>query len=138
MRSERVFLDANILFSIAYGSPGLERLWSDAKKGEYELIASQYVIEEAKRNLDRREQQDTLDRHLGEVRVVPEADPTIPCPVPLPEKDRPVMMAALSCKADYLITGDVTHFGKYFGKKIRTLRICTPRGFFNIISRLSP
>jgi predicted nucleic acid-binding protein len=138
MSSERVFLDANILFSIAYGSPGLERLWSDAKKGEYELIASQYVIEEAKRNLDRREQQDTLDRHLGEVRVVPEADPTIPCPVPLPEKDRPVMMAALSCKADYLITGDVTHFGKYFGKKIRTLRICTPRGFFNIISRLSP
>jgi len=138
MRSERVFLDANILFSIASGSPGLERLWSDAKKGEYELIASQYVIEEAKRNLDRREQQDTLDRHLGEVRVVPEADPTIPCPVPLPEKDRPVMMAALSCKADYLITGDVTHFGKYFGKKIRTLRICTPRGFFNIISRLSP
>ncbi|MBP1739063.1 MAG: putative nucleic acid-binding protein, contains domain [Deltaproteobacteria bacterium] len=138
MRSERVFLDANILFSIAYGSPGLERLWSDAKKGEYELIASQYVIEEAKRNLDRREQQDTLDRHLSEVRVVPEADPTIPCPVPLPEKDRPVMMAALSCKADYLITGDVTHFGKYFGKKIRTLRICTPRGFFNIISRLSP
>ena len=138
MRSERVFLDANILFSIAYGSPGLERLWSDAKKGEYELIASQYVIEEAKRNLDRREQQDALNRHLSEVGVVPEADPTVPCPIPLPEKDRPVMMAALSCKADYLITGDVTHFGKYFGKKIRTLRICTPRDFFNIISKLTP
>ena len=138
MSSERVFLDANILFSIAYGSPGLERLWSDAKKGEYELIASQYVIEEAKRNLDRREQQDALDRHLSEVRVVPEADPTILCPIPLPGKDRPVMMAALSCKADYLITGDVTHFGKYFGKKIRTLRICTPRDFFNIISKQNP
>lgn len=138
MSSERVFLDANILFSIAYGSPGLERLWSDAKKGKYELIASQYVIEEAKRNLDRREQQDALNRHLSEVGVVPEADPTVPCPIPLPEKDRPVMMAALSCKADYLITGDVTHFGKYFGKKIRTLRICTPRDFFNIISKLSP
>jgi len=138
MISERVFLDANILFPIAYGSPGLERLWSDAKKGKYELIASQYVIEEAKRNLDRREQQDALNRHLSEVGVVPEADPTVPCPIPLPEKDRPVMMAALSGKADYLITGDVTHFGKYFGKKIRTLRICTPRGFFNIISRLSP
>ena len=138
MSSERVFLDANILFSIAYGSPGLERLWSDAKKGKYELIASQYVIEEAKRNLDRREQQDALNRHLSEVGVVPEADPTVPCPIPLPEKDRPVMMAALSCMADYLITGDVTHFGKYFGKKIRTLRICTPRDFFNIISKLSP
>jgi len=137
MSSETVFLDANILFSIAYGSPGLERLWSHAKKGKYELIASQYVIEEAKRNLDRRDQQDALNRHLSEVRVVPEADPTILCPIPLPGKDRPVMMAALSCKADYLITGDVTHFGKYFGKKIQTLRICTPRYFFNIISKLS-
>lgn len=137
MSSERVFLDANILFSIAYGSPGLERLWGDAKRGKYKLIASQYVIEEAKRNLDRREQLDALNRLLSEVRVVPEADPTIPCPIPLPEKDRPVLLAALSCKADYLITGDVTHFGKYFGKRIRRLRICTPRDFFNIISKRS-
>jgi predicted nucleic acid-binding protein len=137
MSSERVFLDANVLFSIAYGSPGLEQLWSDAKRGKYELIASQYVIEEAKRNLDRREQQDALNRFLSEVRVVPEADPALPCPIPLPEKDRPVLMAALSCKADYLITGDVTHFGKYFGKRIRRLRICTPRDFFNIIAKRS-
>ena len=53
MISERVFVDANILFSIAYGSAGLERLWGEARKGKYELIASQYVVEEAKRNLDR-------------------------------------------------------------------------------------
>lgn len=137
MSSERVFLDANVLFSIAYGSPGLEQLWSDAKNEQYELFASQYVIEEAKRNLDRREQLDALNRLLSEVRVVPEADPALPCPIPLPEKDRPVLMAALSCKADYLITGDVTHFGKYFGKRIRRLRICTPRDFFNIISKRS-
>jgi len=48
-----------------------------------------------------------------------------------------VIPAALSCKGDYLITGDVTHFGKYFGKRIRSLRICTPRDFFNIISKRS-
>ena len=137
MSSKRVFLDANVLFSIAYGSPGLERLMNMAKKGKYELIASQFVIEEAKRNLDRQQQQDSLNRILSEVRVVPEADPTIPCPIPLPEKDRPVLMAALSCGADYLITGDVTHFGEYFGKKIRTLTICAPRDFFNIISKRS-
>jgi predicted nucleic acid-binding protein len=138
MSPERVFLDANILFSIAYGSPGLERLWSLAKKGKCELIASQYVIEEAKRNLDRQEQQHALDRLLSKVGVVAEADPSIPCPIPLPEKDRPVLMAALSCKADYLITGDITHFGKYFGKMIQGLRISTPRDFFNIISKRSP
>ena len=137
MSSERVFLDANILFSIAYGSAGLEQFWIGVKQGKYELIASQYVIEEAKRNLDRQEQQEVLNRLLAEVRVVPEADPTILCPIPLAEKDRPVLMAALSSEADYLVTGDVTHFGKYFGKTIRNLRICRPRDFFNILSKRS-
>ena len=48
MKADKLFLDANILFSVAYGSPGLDRLWKLAKKGHCELIASQYVIEEAK------------------------------------------------------------------------------------------
>jgi predicted nucleic acid-binding protein len=135
---QRVFLDANILFSIAYGSPGLERLCDLAKKKKFELIASQYVIEEAVRNLDRQDQRDALNRFLREVRVVPEADPTIPCPVTLPEKDRPVFMAALSSKADYLITGDITHFGQHFGKTIQGVRICAPRDFFDVISRPKP
>ena len=82
MSPERVFLDANILFSIAYGSPGLERTWNLAKKEKIDLVASQFVVEEAKRNLNRQEQQDALKRLLRELRVVPEADPSIPCPVP--------------------------------------------------------
>lgn len=27
-------------------------------------------------------------------------------------------MAAISIKANYLLTGDITHFGKYFGKRV--------------------
>jgi hypothetical protein len=57
---QRVFLDANILFSIAYGSDGLERVCGLAKKLKFELLASQYVIEEAVRNLDRQDQRDAL------------------------------------------------------------------------------
>lgn len=135
MSSERVFLDANIFFSIAYGSPGLERLMALAKKAKYELIASRYVIEEAKRNLNRREQHDALKRLLSDVRIVPEADPTLPCPVALPDKDRPVLMAALACQADYLVTGDITHFGEHFGKSIQGLVVCPPRDFLGAISK---
>jgi hypothetical protein len=36
------------------------------------------------------------------------------------------------------VTGDVTHFGKYYGKVIQGIRICTPRDFFNAISRANP
>ncbi len=138
MIQQRVFLDANILFSIAYGSAGLERLCHLAKKRKSELLASQYVIEEAVRNLDRQDHRDGLNRFLSEVRVVPEADPTIPCPVTLPEKDRPVFLAALTSKADYLLTGDITHFGQHFGKTIQGVRICAPRDFFDFVSKPKP
>ena len=46
---DRVFLDANVLFSAAYlESSGLARLWQLA---DAELLSSDYAIEEARRNL---------------------------------------------------------------------------------------
>jgi predicted nucleic acid-binding protein len=129
MKADKLFLDANILFSLAYGSPGLDRLWKLAEKGNCQLIASQYVIEEAKRNLDQQEHLDKLERYLSKLTIVAEADPSIPCPIDLPDKDSPVLMAAIAAKADYLLTGDVTHFGKYFGKTIMGVRISTARDY---------
>ncbi len=126
---DRIFLDANILFSMAYGSSGLDRLWKLAYQKRCLLFASHFVVEEAKRNLYRPEQKKRLMDSLSEVRLVPEADPTLPCPIELPEKDRPVLMAAISIKADYLITGDSTHFGKYFGKTVSGVKICRPRDY---------
>lgn len=132
MSTDRVFLDANILFSISYGSSGLYRLWELAQKGSCKLIASRYVIEEAKRNLDRQEQLDKLCIYLSNVIVMPEADPTISCPIDLHEKDVPVLMAAIFAKADYLVTGDVAHFGKYFGQAIMGVNICRAREYISL------
>ena len=61
MSAEKVFLDANILFSVAYGSSSLNHLWDLSKKGLCILLASNYVIEEAKHNLATEEQLNTLD-----------------------------------------------------------------------------
>ena len=130
MKADKLFLDANILFSVAYGSPGLDRLWKLARKGHCELIASQYVIEEAKRNLDQQEHLDKLNGYPSKLIIVAEMDPSIPCPIDLPDKDSPVLMAAIASKADYLLTGDVTHFGKYFGKTIMGVTISTTRDYF--------
>jgi predicted nucleic acid-binding protein len=130
MIADRIFLDANILFSIAYGSPGLSRLWELARGKRCVLFASNYVVEEARRNLFDSEQLKRLETYLSAVKIVPEVDPGIPCPVELPEKDRPVLLSAISVGANYLLTGDVTHFGKYFGKTIRGVNICRPRDYF--------
>jgi predicted nucleic acid-binding protein len=129
MKADKLFLDANILFSVAYGSPGLDRLWKLAKKGHCELIASQYVIEEAKRNLDQQEHLNNFERYLSKLTIVAEADPSIPCPIDLPDKDSPVLMAAIAAKVNFLLTGDVTHFGKYFGKTIMGVKISTARDY---------
>jgi len=134
MNSERVFLDANILFSIAYGSPGLSLLWKHAQTGKCLLYASQYVVEEAKRNLSETEQFERLESFLSKVQITREIDPHTPCPIDLPEKDRPVLMTAISIKADFLLTGDIIHFGKYFGKTVSGVKICRPRDYLTLSS----
>ncbi len=132
MIADRIFLDANISFSIAYGSPGLNRLWELAQKKHCELFASNYVVEEAKRNLWSSEQLKKLEAFLSMVQLVPDVDPNIPCPIELPEKDRPVLLAAISIKSNYLLTGDMIHFGKYFGQTVRGIKICLPRDYLLI------
>ncbi len=128
---DRIFLDANILFSIAYGSSGLKRLEDLARNKHCLLFASEYVIEEARRNLFDPSQQRRLQTFLTNVEITPETDPQIPCPLDLPEKDRPVLLAAISIRADYLLTGDSIHFGKHFGKKVSGVRISLPRDYLN-------
>jgi hypothetical protein len=105
-----IFLDANILFSAAYG-----------------MIASHYVVEEARRNLEKANQRIALEKCLSQVKLVPEADPEMACPVPLPEKDRPVLMAAIIARADCLVTGDLLHFGPFLGQRIQGVMICRLR-----------
>lgn len=126
---DRIFLDANILFSAAYGLSGLDRLWDLRGKGKCVLIASDYVIEEARRNLSDQSRIDRFESHLAGMEITHEADPGIKCTVDLPDKDIPVLMAAVSAKADYLLTGDVRHFGKYFGQVIMGVRILMARDY---------
>jgi predicted nucleic acid-binding protein len=135
MTVDRIFLDANIFFSIAYGSPGLNRLGELAKRKHCELFGSDYVIEEARRNLFRPEELKRLEAFLSKVQIVPEVDPNIPCPISLPEKDKPVLLAAISIKADYLLTGDTIHFGKYFGEVVNGVRIYRPQDYLSRFQR---
>lgn len=44
----------------------------------------------------------------------------------LPEKDRPVLMAAIARRCDALLTGDRTHFGAGYGQTSDGVTIYTP------------
>lgn len=120
-----VFLDANVLFSAAYrADAGVRRLW---RVKQANLITSAYAAEEAHRNLEEAAQRQRLQGLLRTVRVVAEArDRTLPDAVQLPEKDRPILLAAIAAGATHLITGDVTHFGPHLGQTVEGVLILRP------------
>ncbi len=55
----------------------------------------------------------------------PEAHPALKA-VRLPEKDTPVLLAAVGAGTTHLITGDFTHFGLYYGRRITGVLILPP------------
>lgn len=44
----------------------------------------------------------------------------------LPEKDLPILFAAIAAGATHLLTGDRAHFGAYFGRQIAQVLIQRP------------
>jgi predicted nucleic acid-binding protein len=121
---DRLFLDANVLFSAAYrADSGLLRLW---KLRDVELCSSRYALEEARFNLADEAQRKRLTG-LSEALRFYEADDQKWVPdVSLPEKDVPILLAAIEAQADYLLTGDICHFGPHFGKTIGHVEIALP------------
>jgi predicted nucleic acid-binding protein len=102
-RTAKVFLDANVLYSAAYlAGSKLGDLWNLSAT---EIVTSFYGVEEARRNLasDRPEALVRFDALLRTTRVVPEAeDEVLPRSIELDPKDRPILLAAMSARADYL------------------------------------
>lgn len=45
----------------------------------------------------------------------------------LPEKDAPILAAAITIRANLLVTGDRRHFGLLFGKKVGGVEILPPK-----------
>lgn len=121
-----VFLDANVLFSAAYrAGAGVCRLW---ELEDTEPITSSYAVEEARNNLRQAEQQRRLERLLSKMRVASAlpAHDSLPKNVQLPEKDRPILLGAIHAGATHLLTGDVRHFGRYYGKSIKGVVVLSP------------
>lgn len=125
MRSDIVFLDANVLFSAAYRpGAGLHWLW---ELPDVRLITSAYALEEARRNLPDAEQLARLDSLAGRMEIrAEESDEPLPEGVALPAKDRPILGGAIRAGATHLLTGDVRHFGRLFGQTVGGVHILPP------------
>jgi predicted nucleic acid-binding protein len=134
---DRLFLDANILFSASYREDaGVTVLWSLENVG---LFTSPYAIEEAKRNLAKRDQKKRLERLTQSLQLVQTATApdAITREVNLPDKDWPILGGAIAAEATHLITGDLKHFGPYFGQSIHGILVLPPADYIRGTTRTS-
>lgn len=122
-----VFLDANILFSAAYKADSkLLQIWNIP---DVRCLTSEYAREEARRHLHD-VQWERLEEVLQYTKIVANGSLEIlPDNIVLREKDVPILQAALSADADYLLTGDYRDFDIFFGTMIKNTTILPPAAF---------
>ncbi len=126
---DRVFLDANVLFSAAYRpDSGLLRLWEVADAA---VVTSDYAIEEAARNLPARAQRDALAVLATRTEVVHGTFDGVPLPrgVRLPADDEPILRAAIAARCTHLLTGNLRDFGPYHDTKVARVLIQRPAAY---------
>ena len=123
---DRVFLDANVLFSAAYRvETPLRTLFTIPRT---QLVTSAYALEEVRRNLSSEQQQAELERLCRSVEVASVLPPqgALSILTTLPENDRPILWAAISVRATHLLSGDFKAFGRLYGQTINGVSIMPP------------
>lgn len=126
----RIFLDANIIFSAARADGAVRKLLALTEAAGHELWADAYVFEEARRNLAAKTPNSlpVLNAMADRVKIggMSAGNLLLPGTVNLPEKDRPVLAAAILHHCDILVTGDRTHFGQLYGAIIQGVSVLSP------------
>ncbi len=125
---DRLFLDANILFSAAYRpQAGLRRLW---ELGDVERLTSLYALEEARVNLQEPRQRERLEQLARTMRIIASfVNRPLPEGVTLPEQDHPILLAAIDAQATHLLSRDFRDFGPYYGHVVEGILILSPADY---------
>jgi len=133
-----VFLDSNVLFSVAWTGREKSRsaiLFELQSLGFIRLFFSRLVLEETMSNLrgKRPEAIPFFEERSGEVEVVPElvvegGDRRLK---ELPENDRVILSTAVAHGMDFFLTGNTRDFRGLYHRRIGRTLILTPREFLN-------
>lgn len=130
----RIFLDANILFSAVKSNGAVHAFVAMLLDGGHECWVDGYVVDEARRNIMAKApgRLPHLDALVSRVRMSAVAPAAARAAVDgLPEKDRLVLAAAIALECDALVTGDRTHFGKFYGRLLAGVMIHSPRSLYD-------
>ena len=128
----RFFLDANVIFTAAHNPDGnAKALFTLAAGQQLELISSRYAVEEAARNIAIKypecvAQFNSLIATLLLVAEPSQAAIKLAEASRLPDKDVPILAAAISARASALVTGDRRDFGHLYETTVEGVAVLTP------------
>lgn len=124
-----LFLDTSTLLAASWSASGLSRLLVDyAPKESWELVTAEYCLAEVERNVGKHAKGRARIvrprlRAVGSVYVLDR---------PLvfdASKDRPVILSAIGCGAEYLVTSDKADFAHVLGTLVYGVKVRTPKTF---------
>ena len=133
----RIFLDANILFSAAKSEGAMRTFILQLRTAGHTLVVNGYFVGEARRNLEAKFPHTLQDYEslLIETESVEKVCAALPEKIApkLPQKDRPVLAAAIHCRCEILMTGDKTHFGSFYEQNIEGVAIHSPASLARLL-----
>lgn len=127
-----IFLDTSTILAASWSGKGLSRLLVDyAPKAGWRLVTAEYCISEVERNVGKHPAGGaywvrSVRKRLQVVGSVYVLDRPFLFEA---SKDRPVVISAIGCGADYLVTSDTTDFAHVLGTSVYSVRIRTPKTF---------
>lgn len=131
---ERVFLDANVIFSAALGGESFTALWDLLRRGVITVCTSPQCIDEVQRNVMRKKPAalPRLEATLREVELVESPRELVAwAEAKLPEDDGWVLAGAVASGAEVLLTGNTRHFGWAMTRDDLPLRVRTVRAYLD-------
>ena len=130
----RIFLDANVLFSAGKSDGAVRAFLKQLKARRHILVADGYVMGEARRNLEVKfpttiRDFEDLTKRIESCTGTCGSQLPVGIAPELPEKDKPVLTAAIHHRCRILLTGDKTHFGPLYGRTIQGVEVHSPASF---------
>ena len=142
-RVVKVFLDSNVIISGLISDKSAPRLILELLCHDLPLmhaVTGQYNLEEIERTITRKLPaarpvlHDFMSRLKIEIIPLPAGEKLGKYRGVVADEDLPVLVSAIECGADYLVTGDKKHFGGLRGRKDIPLRICSPSEVVEILA----
>jgi len=144
-RKVKVFLDSNIIISGLISDKAAPRLILDLLCYELPFMQAangQYNLEEIVRTITRKLSaarpvfHDFMSRLKIEVIPLPKRKKLEKYCGVIVDEDLPVLVSAIECGADFLVTGDKKHFGGLRGRKDIPLKIYSPSEFVDPLATI--